>query len=114
MRVQFLRTQYGKLKKLKNTWRRPRGHQNKMRLSKKGKGITPKIGYQKSAKEAIPRIFSEKDLDNTKSEKVMLAKCVGKKKQAEIAKECEKKKITLLNPPAKIKAKKEAKKQSKK
>jgi large subunit ribosomal protein L32e len=42
----FLRQNYFRLKKLGMKWRRPRGKQSKMRKSKKGKAVTPNIGYK--------------------------------------------------------------------
>ncbi|MGC9310820.1 MAG: eL32 family ribosomal protein, partial [Candidatus Aenigmatarchaeota archaeon] len=52
MRGKFVRSQLGKLKKLKEVWRRPRGRHNKLRLGKKNRGPKPAIGYKRSKEPA--------------------------------------------------------------
>jgi ribosomal protein L32E len=94
-RLIFERTEFGRYKKLKKCWRRPRGLQNKLRVGKKG--IKPKIGYKKPKKGEIIRIFNLEELKELKPKEIIIASCVGKKKRLEILKFCEKNKIKVLN-----------------
>ncbi|OYT43289.1 MAG: hypothetical protein B6U88_01470 [Candidatus Aenigmarchaeota archaeon ex4484_56] len=93
--VEFLRTQFGKYKKLKKKWRKPRGHHNKLRLGIKGKGLKPKIGYKKPNSEKIPRIFSLSDLEKSNYKKIIIASSVGKKKRQLIIDYCKKNNIEI-------------------
>jgi large subunit ribosomal protein L32e len=108
----FVRTQLGKLKKLKNVWRRPRGHHNKLRLGKKNRGPKPEIGYKKPSKTEEIRVYTPLQAESLKADSVIIGAGVGKKKREEILKACEKKKIKVLNHTAKAgpKTKKEIKK----
>jgi len=94
-KIVFERTDFGKYKKLKKCWRKPRGLQNKLRVGKKG--IKPKIGYKKGKKEEIIRVFNLNELRKLKPKEIIIASSVGKKKRSEIIEFCEKNKIKVLN-----------------
>lgn len=42
---------YGKYKRVKNRWRKPRGIDNKKRIRRKEFGASPKVGYKKKSSE---------------------------------------------------------------
>ena len=95
MRPVFRRSEFGRFKKLKEKWRKPRGIHNKIREGKKG--IKPKIGWKKPEKEEIPRIENLNELKNLKAKEIIISSSVGKKKRLEIEKLCKEKKIKILN-----------------
>ena len=96
------------LKRLKPSWRRPRGRQSKVRRKKKGKLKMPNIGYgaPKHLKYLHPSGFKEvlirnlKDLDkvNPEKEAIRISSTIGKKKRIKILELAKKKKIKVLNP----------------
>ena len=97
-----LHIRIGKNKKKKQSWRKPKGRDNKMRESRKGRSPLVSIGYKNKAKtEKIPVIYNIVDLENSsKNEKVILGK-VGKKKKIEILKKGLEMKINFHNINAK-------------
>jgi large subunit ribosomal protein L32e len=96
------------LKRLKKSWRHPRGKHSKLREHKKAKGFIPMPGYgsPKSVRCLHPSGFEEKLIYNVdgllgmKPEKqaCRIASAVGKKKRIEIMKKSEELKIKVLNP----------------
>ncbi|MEM5773084.1 MAG: 50S ribosomal protein L32e [Candidatus Aenigmatarchaeota archaeon] len=96
------------LKRLKPSWRRPRGMHSKIRVRKKGKLKMPSVGYgaPKNLRYLHPSGFQEvlvsslKDLEKVDASKqaIKIAHTVGKKKRAEILKRAEELKIKVLNP----------------
>jgi len=94
-RIVFERTDFGKYKKLKKCWRKPRGLQNKLKVCKKG--LKPKIGYKKPEKSSAIRIFNLQELNKLKPKEIIIASGVGKKKRLKIVEFCEKNKIKILN-----------------
>jgi len=94
----------GSKQKKKQTWRKPKGRDNKMREKKKGYPKVVSIGYQKQkdnqalVKGKIPTIVQNtKDLEKiTKNEMVVLGK-IGKKKKIEIVKKAKEMKIEIHN-----------------
>jgi large subunit ribosomal protein L32e len=103
----FKRQQGGRFKKLKETWRRPRGRHSKLRLERGGKGKKPSVGYgsprgtkgltRSGYKPVLVSNMSElKRIDPVK-EAAVLRSGVGKKKRAEIISEAEKLNIRTLN-----------------
>ncbi|MEM5870113.1 MAG: 50S ribosomal protein L32e [Candidatus Aenigmatarchaeota archaeon] len=96
------------LKRLKPSWRRPRGMHSKIRVRKKGKLKMPSVGYgaPKKLRYLHPSGFQEvlvsnlKDLEKVDASKqaIKIAHTVGKKKRAEILKKAEELKIKVLNP----------------
>ena len=105
---EFKRWMSESLKRLKPSWRRPRGMHSKIRIRKKGKLKMPSIGYgaPKKLRYLHPSGFQEvlvsslKDLEKVdpKTEAVKIAHTVGKKKRQEILKKAEELKIKVLNP----------------
>lgn len=106
----FLRTQTNQFKKFSNNlkWRRARGYQNKIRLSRKGHISKPTVGYG-SAKEFRGanrlglfevRINNLDELKNTKLEKTqvfMIGRTVGSKKRLDLYSYAKENKITFSN-----------------
>jgi large subunit ribosomal protein L32e len=91
------------LKKLDDKWRKPKGKDSKMRKGIRGKGKKVKIGYgsPKAEKEKLPvkvRISTPKELENIdpKTQVVIIASSVGKKKRLEIMKIAEEREIKIV------------------
>lgn len=104
----FLPPNYGRKKRVKERWRKPRGIDNKKRIGKKIMGASPNIGWRSArndrgfhpsgAKEVLVR--SLKDLDGLKGENiaVRIASAVGAKKRELIIKKANELKLQVLNP----------------
>jgi large subunit ribosomal protein L32e len=96
------------LKRLKSSWRKPRGLHSKIRVRKKSKIKMPSIGYgtPRKLKHLHPSglkevlVFNANGLQNVnpKEEAVKIAHSVGKRKREEILKKAEELKIKILNP----------------
>ncbi len=128
---EFHRQNYKKLARLDTKWRKPRGHQSKLRKSKKGHAKRPRIGY-KSPKVLIGlidglkprRVFNLDDLKDTdpKKEIIIIASGVGLKKRQTIVERAKELGIRVRNLRRikrkliirKKKTEKEAKKESEK
>ena len=104
MRIAFKR--HPGLKRLGESWRRPKGDQNKSRRKLKGKPITPIIGFGTGAmkKGLHPSGLREVLINNLKELEALemgvaarIASTVGKKKRKDIIALAEKKKIHVLN-----------------
>lgn len=102
----FVRKDAHKKARISNTWRKPKGIQNKKRLNRKNHGINVRPGYcspvssrgkHKTGLEIVPVISIEslKSID-PKTQGVLILK-TGKKTKMEIIKEAEKLKIQILN-----------------
>lgn len=95
-------------KRVKPSWRRPRGRQSKVRVKEKAKIKMPTIGYRAPRKLRYlhPSGFREVLIYNVnellkvdpKQEAVRIASTVGEKKRIEILKRAEELKIKVLNP----------------
>ena len=82
----------------RQTWRRPKGRDNKIRESKKGRPPLVSIGYGgKKDKVGIPVIYNMKDLENAAKYKEVILGKVGKKKKIEILKKALEMKINIQN-----------------
>jgi len=114
----FVRPESWRYVKLKESWRRPRGLDHKMRRKIKGWPPTVSVGYKgpKVARGLHPSGYKEvlvhnaKEISNIdpKSEAARIAHTVGKKKRVQIIAEAKKKKVYILNfKPAKELAEKE-------
>jgi len=103
---EFLRQDYHTRKRLKNKWRHPKGRQSKLRVSKGGSGVRPRIGFKKKhGTLQVVRNISELD----KGKAVLLASQLGSKKSLEIAKKADELGIKILNRRKLVKYEKLAK-----
>ena len=103
----FVRQESWRYKRLKESWRRPRGLDNKMRRKIKGWPPTVNVGYRgpKATRGLHPSGYKEvlayntKDLEeiDPKTQAIRIAHTVGKRKRAKILVESRKRKITILN-----------------
>ena len=103
----FARPESWRYMKLKESWRRPRGLDHKMRRKIKGWPPTVSTGYKgpKNARGLHPSGYREVLVHNTKevyyvdpkSEAARIAHTVGKRKRAEIVAEAKKRKVFILN-----------------
>lgn len=104
----FNRQEHFRYKKLKATWRKPRGMHSKLRKRKRGKGFRPSVGYgnPESIRGIHPcglrevLVSNSSDLDDVdkKSHAVRIASTVGKRKRQNILKKAKKMKVKVLNP----------------
>lgn len=86
-------------------WRKPRGIDNKQRISKKGTGALPKIGYGVSKKQRHYHphagkevlVQNEGDLSRVKDEAVRFSGTLGKRKYGALKKIAEERKLKVLN-----------------
>ena len=96
------------VKRVKPSWRRPKGRQSKVRLKLKGKPKMPSIGYgaPSELRGKHPSGYEEvlvknvKDLEKVtpETQAIRIASAVGKKKRKLIIEEARKRKIKVLNP----------------
>ena len=103
----FVRPESWRYIKLKESWRRPRGLDHKMRRKIKGWPPTVSVGYKgpKVARGLHPSGYKEvlvhnaKEISNIdpKTEAARIAHTVGKKKRVQIIAEAKKKKVFILN-----------------
>ncbi len=105
---EFLRQDYHTYKRLKPKWRRPKGHQSKLRVSKGGSGVRVRIGFKKQG-VSFPVVNNISELDKYKNQRILLASQLGSKKAAAIAKKAEELGIKILNKRKLKKAEKIAK-----
>ena len=103
----FVRPESWRYVKLKESWRRPRGLDHKMRRKIKGWPPTVSVGYKgpKVARGLHPSGYKEvlvhnaKEISNIdpKTEAARIAHTVGKKKRVQIIAEAKKKKVYIVN-----------------
>jgi large subunit ribosomal protein L32e len=103
----FVRSESWRYMKLKESWRRPRGLDNKMRRKIKGWPPTVSVGYKgpKAARGLHPSGYKEvlvhnaKELFNIdpKTEAARIAHTVGKRKRVQMLAEAKKLKVFILN-----------------
>lgn len=105
---EFRRPLSESIKRLKPSWRRPRGSQNKVRKRKKGKLPMPSIGWRSPRalrylhpsgyKEVLVRSLKDLNGIDAKKEAIRIAATIGKKKRLEILKIAKERGIKVLNP----------------
>jgi len=103
----FVRSESWRYAKLKESWRRPRGLDHKMRRKIKGWPPTVSTGYKgpQDARGLHPSGYREVLVHNAKevskvdpkSEAARIAHTVGKKKRVQIVAEAKKRKVFILN-----------------
>jgi large subunit ribosomal protein L32e len=121
--MKFLRRDSGRYlrlgRKKKQTWRKPKGRDNKMREKRKGYPAVVSIGYSNEkkirgkilGKESVI-INNVKDLGKIKENQIIIIGKIGQKKRLEIAKIANEKKIEIYNLNVKKLIKKSEKKQN--
>ncbi len=111
--TKFIRHRAHTKKRLGDAWRRPRGWQNKMRLSKKGHRPKVRVGYGTNAELRntkngleIITVYNVNDVKavDAKTQGVVVG-AVGMKKKIEILKAIQEQKVTLLTGDAAAKQK---------
>jgi len=103
----FIRQESWRYVRVKESWRRPRGIDSKMRLKKKGRPPLPNIGYRvpKIVRGRHPSGFIEVLVHNVKELEgidpkryaIRIASTVGRRKRIEIIKMADKLGIKVLN-----------------
>lgn len=101
----FVRPNYGRMKKLKSGWRRSRGIDSKQRIHLRHAGAAPRIGYgnAKGTRDFHPMGAAEALVNNVAELKKLsgqaarIASGVGAKKAAEIRKLARELEIKVLN-----------------
>jgi large subunit ribosomal protein L32e len=102
----FLRQEADKISKLRNTWRKPKGSDSKMRKKFRCKRKLPSLGYSsprlvrglnsKGLEDVLIHNISELHGIDKKSQAIIVAK-IGKKKKIEILKLCKEKELVVSN-----------------
>ena len=105
----FVQTDLHKKKRLKNTWRRPKGLHNKKRRYILGKSGMARVGYGSpvAVKGLHPSGFQDvlmsrvQDLDelDPSTQAVRIARTVGQRKRMEIVNKARSLGLKILNPP---------------
>lgn len=104
----FVRPESWRYKRLDPRWRKPKGKDNKVRLSRKGWPKSAKIGYGslRAARGLHPSglweivVYNIYDLEplNKNIHAVRIAHTVGSRKRKSIIEEAEKRELRVLNP----------------
>jgi large subunit ribosomal protein L32e len=109
-RIKFERYGWQKKKKLGKSWRRPRGHDNKMRRHIAAKGARVQVGYRRKKEERGLHpsgvrevlVFNTNDLAQAETAEaemaVRIASRVGRRKKEAIEETAAKLGIKVLNP----------------
>ncbi len=87
----------GSRRRKKQIWRRPKGRDNKMRESRKGRPPLVSIGYKKKKKKNVIMVYNLQDLENAKKYDTAILGKVGKKKKNEILKKASEMKLGFQN-----------------
>ena len=104
----FRRQESWRYKRVKESWRRPRGIDSKMRKKVKGWPKSPRVGYRgpREARGLHPSGYMEvlvhnvDDVDGVdpKTQAIRIAHTVGARKRVEISARAKEREIHILNP----------------
>ena len=107
-RPDFVRQESWRYVRVKESWRKPRGIDSKMRLKVKGWPKSPEVGYRgpRAVRGLHPSGFEEVIVHNVdelrevdpERQAVRIAHTVGSRKRGEIVAEAERLGIVVLNP----------------
>jgi len=107
-RPHFVREESWRYKRVRESWRAPRGKTSRVRRSKEGWPPVVKIGYSRPKAQrgrhpsglAEVMVWRPKDLENLdpKTQAVRIAHTVGERKRVEILDQASKATIIVLNP----------------
>jgi len=110
-RPRFVREESWRYKRVKGSWRSPRGKTSRVRRSKKGWPAVVKVGYGKAKhmkgihpsglREVIVQRAQDLAKVNPETQAVRIAHTVGENKRALILDEAKKLNIKVLNPAPK-------------
>jgi len=108
-RPRFMRMNVQGLVRIKDSWRKPRGLDNKIRIERRGYPAKVKVGYRNPGKVrglhpcglAEVLVSSVKELEglNPRRHCVRLSSTLSRRKKVEIATEAAKLKLKVVNPP---------------
>ena len=87
----------GKGRKKLQKWKRPRGRDNKIRLSRKGYPAAVSIGFKKPLRPQPVVIYNAKELEKLQNQKQIILGKIGAKKKLELVKIAESKGIKIIN-----------------
>ena len=103
-RVTHRHSKLGKGRKKKQTWRSPKGRDNKMREKRKGYSPVVSIGYgtekktRGQVKGKVPVLVNNiQDLEKIKKDQIVIVGSVGKKKKIELAKKIKEMGLEVAN-----------------
>ena len=92
----------GKKRKKKQNWRKPRGRDNKMRESRKGRPPLVSIGYKRKKDERKrTMVYNLQDLENVGKNHLLILGKIGRKNKIEVLKKSLEMKIDFQNVNAK-------------
>jgi large subunit ribosomal protein L32e len=107
-RPKFIRQESWRYDRLAESWRKPKGKDNKMRLQKSGVPVLVKVGYRgpRAARGLHPSGYRDNLIHNTaelvkldpKKDAARIGHTVGKKKRMEIINKAVELGIKVLNP----------------
>ncbi len=109
-RITFERYGWHKKKKLSTSWRRPRGHDNKMREHIAAKGVMVKVGYRRKRSDrglhpsGVREVLVHNPAELAQTERpgehlaVRIAATVGRRKREQIEAAAAERGIRVLNP----------------
>ena len=103
---QFLPQIYGRHKRIKRSWRKPRGIDSKKRVGKKFMGAVPGIGWRGNRKTRYLhplgikelRVFSPVDLEDVSNVLIRIGSTVGARKRKIIVDKATSLGLKVLNP----------------
>ena len=92
-------SKFGRSRKKKRLWRKPKGRDNKMREKLKGYPPVVSIGYRTKKSERIdfPVVRNVKDLTNVGKNKTIVLGRMGKKKKIEVVEKAKSMEIKIQN-----------------